>query len=266
MNYRHGFHAGNHADVLKHLALTLILARLLEKPASFAVLDTHAGAGLYDLESPEAQRSPEWRDGVGKLLDWADAPAPLQPYLAAVRALGAPKTYPGSPLLCLHALRAQDRYLGCELHPEEARALKDRLRGFPNAQIHQRDGYEAIKALTPFPERRGLILIDPPYEKPDEIEASVAAIREIAARFSNAIILWWRPLKRAFDLTAADAEIGPALRADLAIADPNAGKGLAASSLLIRNPPFGLEPALREALPALAERLAIGPGGFWRIS
>lgn len=269
MNYRHAFHAGNHADVLKHLALVLILERLRAKETPFAVLDTHAGAGLYDLTSDAAQRSPEWEDAIARLIDWADAPAQIAPYLDAVRARdaqGALQTYPGSPVIVADALRAQDRYLGCELHPEDARALKQRFAPQDNVQIHARDGWEALRALTPFPERRGLVLIDPPYEREDDFARSIEAIKTLQQRFAHAIVLWWRPLKDDTLLDAADSELdGPLLRADLAIAEPQLAGKLTASSLLIRNPPYGLEDALRACLPALADRLQTGAGAFAHV-
>lgn len=269
MNYRHAFHAGNHADVLKHLALVLILERLRAKDTPFAVLDTHAGLGLYDLTREAAQRSPEWEGGIGRLWDWADAPPSLAPLLNAIRARnpsGALQAYPGSPALVADMLRAQDRYMGCELHPEEARALKQRFASHENVHIHARDGWEALKALTPFPERRGLVLIDPPYEREDDFARSVEAIKTLQHRFTNAIVLWWRPLKDDALLGAADSELaGPALRTDLAIAAPQLTGKLTASSLFIRNAPFGLEDALRAALPALADRLQTGAGAFARV-
>ncbi len=270
MNYRHAFHAGNHADVLKHLALVLILERLRAKDTPFAVLDTHAGAGLYDLTSAAAQRSPEWRGGIGALWEWAEAPAEMAPFMTAVRACngdGALRSYPGSPALIAAALRAQDRYMGCELHPEDARALKQRFAAQENVHVHARDGWEAIKALTPFPERRGLVLIDPPYEAEDDMARSAAAIKMLAQRFAHAVVLWWRPLKDSALLDAADDEIGAAaLRADFAVATVQKSGKLTASSLYVRNAPFGLEEILRAVLPALVQRLRVGDGAGFAVS
>ena len=267
MNYRHAFHAGNHADVLKHVVLLAILAHLKRKETPFAVLDTHAGRGLYDLRSDEARRSAEWREGVNRIWDWADPPALIGTFLEAVRALnpeGARRFYPGSPILIAEALRPRDRLAACEKHPEEAEALKQALRG--RAQIHVRDGYEGLRALTPFPERRGLILIDPPYEAPDDLAQAVQAIKAVHARFAHAIYLLWRPLKDSVQLDAADAELpGPKLRADLAIAAPALSGPLTASSVLVINPPFGLDAALKEALPALSKRLAADASGGWKL-
>ena len=268
MNYRHAFHAGNHADVLKHLALVYCLDYLKRKDAPFAVLDTHAGTGLYDLSSSEAQRSPEWKDGIGKIWDWPDAPPSIGAYrdaIASFNADGALINYPGSPALIAHALREQDRLAAIELHPDDAQTLRRTLAPHANAQIHARDGYEAMKALLPFAERRGLILIDPPYEESNELETATTAINAALKRFAHATYLWWRPLKSNQSLSSADADLAaPALRADLWIADINSSQKLAGSSLAIINPPFGLEDALREALPALARRLDIGGGG-WRL-
>jgi 23S rRNA (adenine2030-N6)-methyltransferase len=262
MNYRHAFHAGNHADLLKHAVLLGCLARMTEKPSPIGVLDAFAGAGAYALNSPEADRSPEWRDGVGRLRGWADAPALLTPLLAGL----AHNTYPGSPRLILDALRDGDRLIACDLHPEEALKLRGAIGADPRAQIHQRDGFVALPALLPLAERRGLILLDPPYEQPDELERSMAALLAGAKRFRQGVFVWWRPMKRGFDLDRADqalvAHTGlEALRADLAIADPDGTTRLVASSVLTLNPPFGLHAVLEGALGPLAARLDQGGGG-----
>lgn len=273
MNYRHAFHAGNHADVLKHFALIVALERLARKPAPFAVLDTHAGVGLYDLHSEEAQRSPEWQGGIGRLWEWPEAPAALAPYLGAVRALnpdGALRFYPGSPALIAAGLRPADRLAACELHPEDAQTLKARFARQPNVHVHPRDGWEALGALLPPPEKRGLVLIDPPYEAAGELERGAEAIRAALKRFGHGVYLWWRPMKSESALARVDADLASAgrawLRADLWVdAIQPAGK-LAGSSILVLNPPFGLHEALEQALPALAERLALSPSGGARLS
>ncbi len=268
MNYRHAFHAGNHADVLKHMVLIYVLAHLRRKDAAFAVLDTHAGIGLYDLESSEAQRSPEWQGGIAKLWEWRDAPAPvraLREAVAAFNAGDARRFYPGSPALIAQALRAQDRLLACELHPDDGQTLRRRFARQDNVQTHVRDGYEAMSALLPFAERRGLVLIDPPYEKLDDMAQAIGAIQAALKRFGHGIYVWWRPLKDEQTLARADAELGaPFLRADLWVDDPARTSKLVGSSLAIVNPPFGLEDALRETLPALAQNLAAGAAG-WRL-
>jgi 23S rRNA (adenine2030-N6)-methyltransferase len=266
MNYRHAFHAGNHADVLKHLVLLIALDRMLLKPTPLAVLDAFAGAGLYALDGAEAQRSPEWRDGVGRLADWPDPPAPLDHLKKSLNS----QRYPGSPRLILDWLRPQDRLIACDLHPEEARKLRGEIGADPRAHIHERDGFEALTALLPAPEKRGLILLDPPYEKPDELARSAMALKTGVGRFRQGVFAWWRPIKAGFDLDQADraliAHTGlEALRVDLAIADPAATTRLVASSMLLLNPPFGVKESVLALAPALSARLDQGGGG-WRVT
>lgn len=273
MNYRHAFHVGNHADVLKHAVLLYCLDALKRKPAPFAVLDTHAGRGLYDLAGEEAQRSPEWQDGVGRLWTWPEPPPLIGAYLDAIRSFNqdsALRIYPGSPALVTTHLRADDVLMACELHPEEHAALRRALPRQANVQVHARDGWEALGALLPPPQRRGLVLIDPPYEAPDELTTSARAIANALKRFGHGSYLWWRPMKNERQLDAVDAEIRAhgvhkTLRADLWTAALEREGRLVGSSVLLINPPFGLEDALREALPFLAEALTKGQSG-WRLS
>ena len=269
MNYRHAFHAGNHADVFKHAVLLWCLAYLKAKPAPFAVLDTHAGAGRYDLTSEEARRSPEWEEAAGRVFDWPDPPLMLEPYLDALRAANEESVlqiYPGSPSLIRAALRPQDRMIACELHEEDAPSLKRLFRRDAQAQIHARDGWAALTALLPFAEKRGLVLIDPPYEEEGELDLAARAIAAALPRFPGGTFLWWRPLKDAAAVDAADAGLraqapgAQILRADLAIAAP--ADRLNASSLVIVNPPYGL----RAGLPALMQKLALDRGASWRIA
>jgi 23S rRNA (adenine2030-N6)-methyltransferase len=277
MNYRHAFHAGNHADVLKHTALIWCLARLKQKPAPFAVLDSHAGPGLYDLASDEARRSPEWRGGIARLWGTHALPPALHAYREAVAGFnedGELRFYPGSPALIAKALRPDDRLLACELHPEDASSLKQLLRSDRGAHIHARDGWEALGALLPFPERRGLVLIDPPYEETDELARAAQAFGPALKRFGHGVFIWWRPMKTQSALKAADREVAAQcmqnsgaremLRADLWIDAPQREGKLTGSSLLIVNPPFGLAAALREALPVATELLRAGAAG-WRV-
>ncbi|MES1156577.1 MAG: 23S rRNA (adenine(2030)-N(6))-methyltransferase RlmJ [Alphaproteobacteria bacterium] len=247
---------------------------LKRKDAPFGVLDTHAGVGLYDFDAAEAQRSPELRDGVARLWDWDNPPTLIRAYLDLVRASnpdGKLRFYPGSPAIIAALLRAQDRLAACELHPDDAAELRARFARSANVQIHARDGWEALQALLPLPERRGLVLIDPPYEEPGELEHAAHAISGALKRFGHGIYLWWRPLKSESALARVDAEVKAqgareTLRADLWIDTPTPQGKLVGSSLLLINPPFGLEAALRETLPLLAEKLAIGAGGGYRIA
>ncbi len=272
MNYRHAFHAGNHADVLKHAVLLFCLDALKRKEAPFAVLDTHAGRGTYDLLSEEALRSPEWSEGVARLTQWPNPPVLVARYLQAVRAFnlgGELRTYPGSPALIARALRPDDVMMACEMHPEDYAALRRALPCTANMQVHRRDGWEALGALLPPTQRRGLVLIDPPYEEPDEMVKAVRALSLALRRFAHGAYLWWRPLKSESALAAADAEAcargaKSTLRADLWTDGPRADGKLRGSSLLLINPPYGLEEELRQALPDLAQRLSAGAAG-WRV-
>lgn len=272
MNYRHAFHAGNHADVFKHAVTLYCLDALRRKPAAFAILDTHAGRGLYDLLSDEALRGAEWQGGIGRLWEWREAPPLIVRLLDAVRAFNADgvlRTYPGSPALIVPELRDHDSLSACELHPEEHAALRRALPRQANVQVHARDGWEALGAVLPPPQRRGLVLIDPPYEQPGELAKAARAISAARQRFAHGAYLWWRPLKNEAELAAADAELrangaSSLLRADLWIEAPTPTGKLVGSSLLLVNPPFGLNDALIEALPALVDRLGSGAQG-WRV-
>lgn len=272
MNYRHAFHVGNHADVLKHAVLLFCLEAMKRKPAPYAVLDTHGGRGIYDLAGEEAERSPEWRDGIGRLWSWPEPPPLIARYLAAVRAYNADgglRTYPGSPALVTSHLREEDVLIACELHPEEHAALKRALPRMANVQVHARDGWEALSALLPPSQRRGLVLIDPPYEAPDELVSAARALGPALKRFGHGVYLWWRPLKSESALASVDAEARvqgakQTLRADLWVAAPSPDGRLVGSSMYLVNPPFGLAEELREALPFLADALTKGQGG-WRL-
>jgi 23S rRNA (adenine2030-N6)-methyltransferase len=212
-------------------------------------------------------------------MHWPDAPGALLPLIEAVRAQnpnGGARFYPGSPLLVRAALREQDRLVACELHGDDAATLKARFRNDPQTQIHARDGWEALPALLPLKERRGLVLIDPPYEEEGELARAARAIGAAAPRFPGGVFLWWRPLKDVRDVDAADAELRfhlralptapETLRADLAVARATPDGKLAASSLLLVNPPYGLANTLKALLPVLANRLAQGEGAAWRLA
>jgi 23S rRNA (adenine2030-N6)-methyltransferase len=272
VNYRHAFHAGNHADVLKHVALLFCLDALKRKNTPFGVLDTHAGAGRYDLFSAEAMRSPEWRRGVGELWGWRAAPPAAQRLLQALQAgnsEGTLRYYPGSPLLIAQELRAGDTLDACELHPDEYANLRRCMGAFDTSRAHLRDGWEALMGLLPLQQRRGLVLIDPPYEEPGELALAGKKIGAALKRFAHGVYLWWRPLKSESELSRADDELkansaARTLRADLWVDAPAANGKLNGSSLLLINPPFGLDAALRQALPPIAGRLARGASG-WRL-
>jgi 23S rRNA (adenine2030-N6)-methyltransferase len=274
MNYRHAFHAGNFADVHKHAVMARVLVHLREKHAAFRVIDTHAGAGRYDLTAPEPSRSGEWRDGIGRLLtapiDGASR-ALLAPYLDAVAALnsaGALATYPGSPLLARSLLRQQDRLIACELEPHAAAALAATMRGDRRVKTITLDGWMALSAYVPPKERRGLVLIDPPFEDPGEFAHLPGALATAYRKWPTGIYMLWYPLKerRAPDTLARKlqaAGVPKVLRSEFTIGAVGTGARLAGSGLILVNPPFKLEAELRVLQPALAAILS--SHGGWRL-
>lgn len=269
MNYRHDFHAGNFADVFKHAVLARILDYLKRKPAPFRVIDTHAGAGRYDLSADEAARTGEWRAGIGRLDPDAmgdEARALLAPYLAvAGAARDGAAAYPGSPVLALALTRPGDRLVFCELHPPTAAALRAAVGRDRRAKVVALDGYVGLNAFIPPVERRGLVLVDPPFEAPDELDRLAAALVAAHAKWRDGILVAWYPIKARGGgerLAAALAAAGAreALRLELAVAPPAADGPLAASGLVVVNPPWVLEREMACLLPELARQLGQGQG------
>jgi 23S rRNA (adenine2030-N6)-methyltransferase len=255
MNYRHAFHAGNHLDVFKHVALVFVLEWLRQKPQPFAVLDTHAGLGAYDLTCEEAQRTREYEDGAGRIVGPGLESAPA--YVDLLRRLNpsALAIYPGSPEIVRHFLRGQDRLIACELHPEDAAALKARYRADRRIAVHQRDGYEAIGAFTPPKERRGLVLIDPPYEARDEGERLARSIAGGLRKWPGGTFMAWYPIKDSLigDALARATRAGAfpkVLRAEF-LPYPRDNVSLAGGGLIVCNAPWRLD----ERLTALCEEL-----------
>ncbi|MBS0473456.1 MAG: 23S rRNA (adenine(2030)-N(6))-methyltransferase RlmJ [Proteobacteria bacterium] len=260
MNYRHAFHAGNFADVVKHLALAAVLLHLRKKDAAFAVIDSHAGRGRYDLSGAEAQRTGEAEGGIARLASLKDSGGALGEYLA-LASDGA--SYPGSPLIAAALLRPQDRLVAIEKHPEEAGQLKAALIRTPRAQVEVADGYRRFGAHLPPKERRGVVLIDPPFEASDEFEAMARAFADAYRRFATGIYLLWFPIKSAAEANAFVGEVlgagvKKALRMDIAIDVPPSPDGkarLAAAGLIVVNPPFGFADEMRAALGQVAPLL-----------
>jgi 23S rRNA (adenine2030-N6)-methyltransferase len=280
MNYQHAFHAGNFADVHKHIVLTRVLDYLRQKPAAFRVVDTHAGAGRYDLLGPQAARSGEWRDGIGRLLAMPrsgaagtdPAQALIAPYLDIVAALnpgGTLRHYPGSPLIVKALLRRQDRLIACELEPNAATSLKAVLHGDARAKALAIDGWMALFANIPPKERRGLIVIDPPYEESVEFARLSDTLVQAHRKWPSGLYLLWYPIKarEAPDALARRLRrlsVPKVLRCEFTIAPLRADGALAGSGLIIVNPPFPLERELRVLLPALT-RLLAPMGGAYRL-
>jgi 23S rRNA (adenine2030-N6)-methyltransferase len=274
MNYRHEFHAGNFADVLKHVFLTRVLVYLRRKDKAFRYIDTHAGAGMFDLGGPEAARSGEWRDGIGRLLDAkldAEAAELFAPYLAALNlAPGAPPLlYPGSPKIAQSLLRPQDRAALSEKLPEAALALRRLVGRDARVKVVEIDGYQGLIAFTPPVERRGVVLIDPPFERRDEFERLFDTLGEALRKWPGGTYMIWYPVKEPDLVEQFCRAVGglghPALRLELQVEAPEQGRPLARTGLVIVNPPFVLEAEAQVILPLLAQSLARGPGAQFQL-
>lgn len=269
MNYRHIFHAGNICDTVKHGVLTLAVAHLCGKESPFCVLDTHAGFGIYDLADPRAAKTGEAKDGILKLLD-ATRLTDLEPYYAVLKKLNPDwdgksaegfRYYPGSPLLATHLLRPQDRLIACELHPEDADELKRQLFLYKQAQAHRRDGYEALGAFLPPAEKRGLVLIDPPFEEPDEFEKLATALKAAHTRWPQGIFMAWYPVKERpavwrFHEALAASGMPKILTAEFIYREETAADRLNGSGLILINPPWQMDEKLRKLFPLLHAALA----------
>jgi 23S rRNA (adenine2030-N6)-methyltransferase len=273
MNYRHAYHAGNFADVLKHLVLTLVIEHLKQKPAPFRVIDTHAGRGLYDLTGVEAVKTGEWQLGIAKLLAEplpAEVASILAPYLAIIAAEnpdGGLSRYPGSPCIARHLLRPGDVLVANELHPEDHAELARRFARDRQTKVLHLDGWTALKALLPPKERRAVMLVDPPFEEAGELDRLIAGLKDAQRRFATGTILLWYPIKGLgpidrFYSTLSSLALEKVLVTELftrAPTDPNILNGC---GLIIFNPPFTLAERLRTALPELTHRMAVACGAF----
>jgi 23S rRNA (adenine2030-N6)-methyltransferase len=281
MNYRHAFHAGGFADVIKHIVMVRMLVYLQDKQAALRVIDTHAGAGVYDLTSDEARRGGEWLTGIARMMQARfseKTQALLKPYLDIVRAFNPQaelKAYPGSPLIARALLRPQDRLTACEVEPKARKRLIDALRRDTQARVVDLDGWLALPAFVPPKERRGLVLIDPPYEHKDEFERLAEGFAEAFAKWPTGSYLLWYPVKsrRATDSLARHvAEVvgaatpsGKCLRLEFSVAPQTAGAALGSAGLLIVNPPWTLSGELKAILPELEKPLGQGGAGRFRL-
>jgi len=279
MNYRHAFHAGNFADVLKHATLALALVRLTRKAKPLRVIDTHAGIGSYRLDGPEAQRTGEWTNGIGRLagLDAEPLPAAIEallaPYLDAVRTAnpdGTLRVYPGSPAVALALMRPDDRLIASELHPEDIELLRQNLRNDRRTKALALDGWQAIRSLLPPKERRGLILIDPPFEEAGELDRLIDGLADGIRRFATGTYMLWLPIKdrpqiQNFEHKLRQLALTKVLWAELHVAPLLSDGPLTATALVVVNPPYGLSDDLAALLPFLATRLASAPGGGWEL-
>jgi 23S rRNA (adenine2030-N6)-methyltransferase len=281
MNYRHAFHAGGFADVIKHIVLVRMLAYLQEKPAAFRVIDTHAGAGVYDLTSEEARRGGEWLTGIARIMQarFSEKTEPLlKPYLDIVRAFNPQRdlvAYPGSPLIARALLRPQDRLTACEVEPKARKRLIEALRRDTQARVVDLDGWTALPAFVPPNERRGLVLIDPAFEQKDEFERLAEGFAEAFTKWPTGSYLLWYPVKsrratdtlarRVAEVAAAATPAGKCLRLEFSVAPQAASRGLISAGLLIVNPPWTLMGELKAILPELEKPLGQGGAGRFRL-
>ena len=274
--------------MVKHVALALCLDRLNQKPAAYRYIDTHAGIGVYDLEGDEAERSPEWKDGVGRMWEEVDgAPesvqAALAPWLGVVRQMNSDglRHYPGSPLIASRMARPDDALRLCELHEPSTELLREAMGRDRRVKIEQRDGFDALPAYLPPPERRGLVLVDPPFEvvagaRKADFDWMLKAARAGVKRWPQGVYVFWRPIKDLEQVAAFDGELASmlieeggvapekVLVADLWVRAIGEGK-LGGAGVVIANAPFGVAEHLRAALPWLCDLMAQGAGAGWRV-
>ncbi|GAA5188666.1 23S rRNA (adenine(2030)-N(6))-methyltransferase RlmJ [Ferrimonas gelatinilytica] len=272
LSYRHSYHAGNHADVLKHSVQALILEALKAKPKPFIYHDTHSGAGRYDLKDAHAEKTGEYVDGIGRL--WQqDCPEPLHPYLKAVKALnpnGDLRYYPGSPLLAQRLLREQDRLVLTELHPSDHPRLMQEFSGDRRARIFKEDGYQRLKASLPPQERRGVVLIDPPYELKDEYRDLVKGVLAGIKRWATGTYAIWYPVVYRQDVDFIERQLKQSgvrkiLQIELCVRSDSNERGMTGSGMIVINPPWTLEQQMQTLLPWLTQTLAQSPQARFRL-
>ncbi|MCO6050902.1 23S rRNA (adenine(2030)-N(6))-methyltransferase RlmJ [Mesorhizobium sp. RP14(2022)] len=269
MNYRHAFHAGNFADVLKHFVLSRIVLYLQKKEKPFRVIDTHAGRGRYELSSSEAQRTGEWRDGIGRVLD-AELPAPvaelLAPYLATIKEdADGFSAYPGSPLVARRLLRKQDRLTAIELHPRDSEALRSLFAGDFQVRVIHLDGWLALNSQLPPKEKRGVVLVDPPFEEPDEFDRLVEGLKTAHSRWPGGTYALWYPIKdrkavARFREALKGSGIPDIIDVTIDVRAPSPEPKLDGCGMVVVNPPYTLEAELAVVLPVLRDLLAQGDG------
>lgn len=266
LSYRHGFHAGNFADVHKHAVLTLLLEALRRKDTAFFCLDTHAASGIYDLESEFARKNAEHRAGIARIVGRSDAPESARAYLEAVAGLNRERGttdlrfYPGSPWLIRHFLRPRDRLALTELHPGELPVLRELFAGDRRVAVHRRDAYEGLKALLPPAERRGLVLIDPAYERRDEFTRVAEGLSQAWARWPSGVFALWYPIGLRREVAAFHARVRAGgvqkvLVTELLVAPDSVPRRLNGSGLLLVNPPWQIDERVAELGAWLAEAL-----------
>lgn len=272
LSYRHSFHAGNHADVLKHLVLTLILQSLKQKEKGFFYLDTHSGVGRYSLFSAEAEKTGEYLEGIARLWERKDLPEEILLYINEIKKInrGKLKFYAGSPLLAVQQLREQDRALLTELHPNDFPLLRQEFAKYPNVVTKRENGFQQLKAALPPKEKRGLILIDPPYELKEDYELVVKAIQDGYKRFATGVYAIWYPVvlrqhTKRIVRGLIETGIRKILQIELSVRPDSDQRGMTASGMIVINPPWQLESQMKNILPYLTEVLVPDGVGGWSV-
>lgn len=275
LSYRHAYHAGNHADVLKHATLLLVLEYMTQKDKPMAYIDTHAGAGGYRLNAAEAQKTREFETGIARLWQRTDLPPSLQPYVKAVRAQNPDPNmltwYPGSPRFAAPELRGNDRLQMFELHPRDHTALAQLFKSDRRANVYKEDGLAGLRAQLPPVSRRALVLIDPPYELHNEYRQVFDGVKEALKRFASGTYIIWYPLlaqveAKRFPQRLESLKCPSTLRVELQVQAPGGEFGMYGSGLFIINPPWTLAEQLREMLPFLVAELREGASAEWRVN
>ncbi|MFC1170840.1 23S rRNA (adenine(2030)-N(6))-methyltransferase RlmJ [Pasteurella multocida] len=274
LSYRHSFHAGNHADVLKHLVLMLIIENLQQKEKGFYYLDTHAGVGRYRLFSEEAEKTAEFEQGIARLWQRDDLPEEVARYIKLIKQVNyggkALRYYAGSPLIAAKMLRPQDRALLTELHPRDFPLLRNNFKEFDNVTTKRDNGFQQLKATLPPKERRGLVLIDPPYELKEDYDLVVNAIEEGYKRFATGIYAIWYPVvlhqqtKRILK-GLEKTGIRKILQIELAVRPDSDQRGMTASGMIVINPPWTLTQQMQNILPYLTDVLVPEGTGSWTV-
>lgn len=273
LSYRHGFHAGNFADVLKHTVLVHSLEYMKQKEKPVRIVDTHAGAGVYKLNGPQAQKNREFDNGIGRLWQATDAPAAVHRYLQCVQELnehGQLQLYPGSPLLMQKLMRPCDRLFLHELHPSDFQFLRDCMRDHKHIKVVNEDGFAGMQALLPPPDRRALVLLDPSYEVKNDYQHLVKQIIQAHKRFATGTFAIWYPvvLRQRIDemeLALKKSGVRNIQLMELGLRADNPEHGMTSSGMIVINPPWTLWGAMEESLPWLANRLGENGEGFYRL-
>lgn len=264
LSYRHIYHAGNHADILKHIVVSEICHHLTKKEAPFFYLDTHAGIGEYPLDSQQAQKNKEFQTGISQLLTLSTPPAPIARFLDIVKAMNPENTiqyYPGSPKVVEAYLRPKDKMYLCELHPNDQPVLAELFHSNRNVKVEKSNGFKAVKAMLPPPQRRGFVLMDPPYEVKQDYQTVVKSLQEGYKRFAQGTYAIWFPIlsrKQANELANSiqQTKISNVLLIELSIRDDDTSKGMNGSGMIVVNPPWTLEQSANDFLPVLTKLLA----------